>query len=315
MAMALEAQRKRAEDTLTLLAAARTSQEELAAARDQALSEADRQAALLATANNALEQEEAQSAEAQRRVALLNEQLQALRTQLGNLEATLGEAEAREAEAQVQIESLGSRLNTALAQVAAEQRALAQNEEILAEEQRRRAELEAAEAERLRREAERLSAEAQELETYRSEFFGKLRRILGDREGVRIEGDRFVFSSEVLFPVGEADLSAAGRDQIARVSAILMDVASEIPDEIDWILRVDGHTDNQPFRGNAEYADNWELSQARALSVVRFMQDDLGFPPDRLVAAGFGEYQPIAEGDSDEALAANRRIELKLTEK
>ena len=100
-----------------------------------------------------------------------------------------------------------------------------------------------------------------------------------------------------------------------RVAGTLRDVASEIPPEINWILRVDGHTDSQPFRGNAEYADNWELSQARALSVVRYMQDQLGFPPDRLVAAGFGEWQPIAEGDSDEALAANRRIELKLTEK
>jgi chemotaxis protein MotB len=300
MSLALEEQRKRAEETLTLLAAARASVEELEAARDQALSEADRRAALLATANTALSDEEAASAEAQRKVALLNEQVAALRTQLGNLQDVLNEAEASDEAQQVQIEALGSRLNTALAQVAAEQR--------------RRAALEQAEAERLAAEAERLAAENLDLASYRSEFFGKLRQVLGDREGVRIEGDRFVFSSEVLFDVGEAQMSAEGQRQIAGVAEILLDVAGDIPEGIDWILRVDGHTDNQPVRGG-RWEDNWQLSQARALSVVRFMQDDLGFPPDRLVAAGFGEFQPLEPGDSAQARAVNRRIELKLTEK
>jgi chemotaxis protein MotB len=127
-------------------------------------------------------------------------------------------------------------------------------------------------------------------------------------------GDRFIFSSEVLFESASADLSPAGRAQIANVVGILRDVSDEIPDSIDWILRVDGHTDNVPLRGGI-YADNWELSQARALSVVRFMINDLGFPSNRLAATGFGEYRPVNPADTPEARAQNRRIELKLTER
>ncbi len=141
-----------------------------------------------------------------------------------------------------------------------------------------------------------------------------MREVIEGREGVQIVGDRFIFSSEVLFESASADLSPAGRDQIAGVVAILRDVAAEIPDSIDWILRVDGHTDNVPLRGGI-YADNWELSQARALSVVRFMTDQLGFPPDRLAATGFGEYRPVNPENTSEARAQNRRIELKLTER
>ncbi|MGL5010677.1 MAG: OmpA family protein, partial [Paracoccaceae bacterium] len=161
----------------------------------------------------------------------------------------------------------------------------------------------------------RLEAEARNLEKFRSEFFGQLSTLLEGREGVRVVGDRFVFSSEVLFTAGSADLAPEGRAQIAGVAAILNDVAGQIPPEIDWIIRVDGHTDNVPLSGLGEFADNWELSQARALSVVRYMQEELGFPPSRMAATGFGEYRPVASGDSAEALAANRRIELKLTER
>jgi chemotaxis protein MotB len=132
---------------------------------------------------------------------------------------------------------------------------------------------------------------------------------------VRVVGDRFVFSSEVLFNVGAADLAPEGQAQIARVATILSEVSGDIPPGIDWILRVDGHTDNVPLSGTGEFRDNWELSQARALSVVRFLQDDLGFPPDRLAATGFGEHRPVAEGNSPESRAQNRRIELKLTER
>ncbi|WP_439118860.1 OmpA family protein, partial [Marivita sp.] len=154
----------------------------------------------------------------------------------------------------------------------------------------------------------------QDLEQYRSEFFGRLREVLGNREGVRIEGDRFVFSSEVLFPSAQAALSVEGRAQVANVAAILRDVSQDIPEGINWIIRVDGHTDNVPLSGQGLYADNWELSQARALSVVRYMIDELGIPPRRLSANGFGEYQPINADDTAEARAQNRRIELKLTE-
>ena len=139
--------------------------------------------------------------------------------------------------------------------------------------------------------------------------------MLGDQEGVRIVGDRFVFSSEVLFAPAEAELEEAGKAEIAKVVNILRGVADEIPQGIDWVLQVDGHTDDKPIRNSRNFADNWELSQARALSVVRYMIDDLGMDPERLSANGFGEYQPVNTADTDEARAQNRRIELKITEK
>ena len=294
MSLALEEARKEAEETLTLLAAARTARDEMQAQLDQDISEREKQAALLATAQAALAEEEAKSAEGERKLALLNAQVEQMRNQLSALQSTLDVRTARDAENQVQIDSLTQRLNTALAQVAAEERARAALEEA---------------------ERKRLEEEAKTLQNYRSEFFGRMREILGNREGVRIVGDRFVFSSEVLFEPASADLNDEGKAQIARVAAILSEVSSEIPPEIDWVIRVDGHTDKTPLSGSGAYRDNWELSQARALSVVRYMSEVLGFDPSRLVAAGFGEYQPVAEGDSPEALAQNRRIELKLTEK
>jgi chemotaxis protein MotB len=287
MTLALEEQRKRAEETLTLLAAARTE------AALNAVSGQDR-ATLLATAEAALTAEQEKSLEAQRSVALLNEQIAALRAELGSLQGLLDASAAKDVDAKVQLEALGTQLNSALAQVASEQR--------------RRAELE--EAER-----KRLEAEAQDLEKFRSEFFGELRKVLAGREGVRIVGDRFVFSSEVLFKPGSADLAPEGQAQIAGVVATLNEVVGDIPAGIDWIIRVDGHTDAIPLSGNGAFRDNWELSQARALSVVRYMQDSLGFPPERLAATGFGEYQPVVTGTTPEALAQNRRIELKLTER
>jgi chemotaxis protein MotB len=284
MTLALEAERKRAEETLTLLAAARLAAETGQTQKDAAVAAAEQ--ALLA------EQEKALAAA--REVELLNQQLAALRAQLGSLQQVLNEAEVRDAEAKVQLESLGSDLNAALAQVASEQR--------------RRAELEAAEA-------ARLEAENRDLARFRSEFFGELSALLEGREGVRVVGDRFVFSSEVLFNPGSADLAPEGQAQIAGVVRTLDEVRQKIPSEIDWIIRVDGHTDNVPLSGGGAFADNWELSQARALSVVRFMQDELGFPPDRMAATGFGEYRPVDPGDTPEARALNRRIELKLTER
>ena len=141
-----------------------------------------------------------------------------------------------------------------------------------------------------------------------------MRSVLEGRDEIQIVGDRFVFSSEVLFSLGSANLSAGGQEQIAGVAAILADVAQDIPDGVDWIIRVDGHTDNTPITGG-RFADNWELSQARALSVVRFMTQGLGFPPERLAATGFGEFRPVNLEDSAAARAENRRIELKLTER
>jgi len=266
-----------------------------------ALSQSQERTALLATAQNALANEAAKSAESLRKVTALNEQVAALRGQLGSLQALLDEAAAKDQQAQVRIDSLGSNLNVALARAAAEQK--------------KRAELEEAERKRLEAEAKALQAETVQLEKYRSEFFGRLRDVLGNREGVRIVGDRFVFSSEVLFEPASADLSPGGKAQIAEVATLLKQVSGEIPSGIDWILRVDGHTDATPLSGQGRYRNNWELSQGRALSVVEYMINDLGFPPERLAATGFGEFQPVASGDTPEALAQNRRIELKLTER
>ncbi len=159
-----------------------------------------------------------------------------------------------------------------------------------------------------------LAQRVQELNRYRSDFFGRLREILSDRENIRIVGDRFVFQSEVLFPSGGNDLNPEGQAEMAKLATALLDLAKEIPAEINWVLRVDGHTDNVQLSGAGRFADNWELSSARATSVVKFLISR-GVPADRLVAAGFGEYQPIAPGETPEARAQNRRIELKLTEK
>ncbi len=270
--------------------------------------EAERQAALLAQANQALAQEEALSAESQRQVALLNEQVTALRTQVGNLQSLLNLAEESDREAQVQIETLGAQLNTALARVASEER----QRRALEEAERIRLEAEAA---RLAEEAERLAAEAQDLARFKSDFFGQLREVLEGQDRVRIEGDRFIFASEVLFEPGRATLSADGQAEIANIAGILRSIADDIPPNIDWVIRVDGHTDNIPVGNTSRYRDNWELSQARALSVVRFMSEDLDIPPERLAANGFGEFQPLNPDDTPEARAQNRRIELKLTER
>ena len=159
-----------------------------------------------------------------------------------------------------------------------------------------------------------LAQRVQELNRYRSDFFGRLREILSDREGIRIVGDRFVFQSEVLFPTGAETINDAGREEMRRLAEAILELQREIPPEISWVLRVDGHTDNIPLSGTGRYRDNWELSSARATSVVKFLIEN-GVPPERLVAAGFGEFQPLDPADTPEARGRNRRIELKLTER
>lgn len=338
--LALEAKRQEAEDTLTLLAATQETRDDLNARLAQALldleqtdaklgalqdrvdadtasvqselsallaaklaaeneaalrlTEAQQRAALLAEANEELSLVETQSAEDQRKITLLNQQIGELRSQLSSLQGILDAAAEADAQADIQIQTLGQNLNAALARAATEER------------KRRRLE----EAER-----KRLEAEAVDLAKYRSDFFAQLRDLLDGQDGVRIEGDRFVFSSEVLFAQGQADLSPDGEAEIAKVARILRDIAGDIPDGIDWVIRVDGHTDDLPLSGLGEFRNNWELSQARALSVVLHMVNFLGLPPDRLTANGFGQYQPVNPADTDAARAQNRRIELKLTEK
>ena len=302
MSLALEAERKEAEITLTKIAAANAVEKSLKIDLSKSFTEVERQAALIAEANSLLEKEKDISITAQRKLALLNTQTSQLRNQLNELQGLLDESKEADSKAQIQLNSLGTDLNLALARVAAEQRKVAA-------EQKKIAELEA-------KEKLRFAEEAKDLRKFRSQFFGELRKVMEGQEGVRIVGDRFVFSSEVLFSVGSANLGSLGKTEINKVAKIINQIAGEIPDGIDWILRVDGHTDRIPFSGfGKDYKDNWELSQARALSVVRYLMDDLKIPANRLAANGFGEFQPIDDRDTPEAYKTNRRIELKFTEK
>ncbi|MGH6661815.1 MAG: peptidoglycan -binding protein, partial [Rhodospirillales bacterium] len=215
------------------------------------------------------EQEISQSARAQ--VALLNKQMAALRETLEKVSAALDASEKLAREQKVEIQTLGARLNAALA------------------------------------------GKVQQLSRYRSEFFGRLREVLGDQPDVRIVGDRFVFQSEVLFAKGSADIGDAGKAQLTRLAQTLRQLAAKIPADIDWVLRIDGHTDKDPI-STPRFPSNWELSSARAISVIRFLMDQ-GMSPDRLAATGFGEYQPLDAGNDEIAKRRNRRIELKLTER
>jgi chemotaxis protein MotB len=156
---------------------------------------------------------------------------------------------------------------------------------------------------------EALANKVEELARYRSEFFGKLREVLGNRPDIQIVGDRFIFQSEVLFDTRSAEIGDEGKHQLAAFADTLKNIAARIPPDIDWILRVDGHTDKRPYQ-----AGNWELSTERAIAVVRFLIDQ-GIPPNRLVAAGFAEFRPLVQGDNDDAYRHNRRIELKLDQR
>jgi chemotaxis protein MotB len=155
-----------------------------------------------------------------------------------------------------------------------------------------------------------LAGKVEELAVYRSEFFGKLREALQDNADIRVEGDRFVLPSEVLFSSASATLDAEGRREISAVARTLKSITEQIPDDIDWVLRVDGHTDRRAIR--KAFPSNWELSSARATSIVKYLVEQ-GIPPHRLVAAGFAQYHPLDDGNSEEAYRRNRRIEFKLT--
>ena len=245
---------------------------------------------------------------AERQTALLNQQLSEVRKQLGELDELLSLSEERDQKQKAQLKNVGSRLNQALASLASEERKrrkLEENERERLEEERKK----------LEEENSKLTNQAEELASYKSEFFGRMRQVLRGQERVRIVGDRFIFSSEILFSPGSSDLSTEGKAEIANVTESLSSIMKDIPDNIDWVIRVDGHTDDIPLSGFGEFKDNWELSQARALSVVKYMITELNFSGSRLAANGFGEYQPINIEDTPEARAQNRRIEIKLTER
>ncbi|HXZ02512.1 MAG TPA: peptidoglycan -binding protein [Stellaceae bacterium] len=229
-----------------------------------------------------------------------------LQERLGAAQRQVAERDARLAEAQTTIDQLNQQLlalRQQLQQIAA---ALDASEAKSKEQQVQIADL----GKRLNA---ALASKVEELARYRSEFFGRLREVLGDRPDIRIVGDRFVFQSEVLFPLASAELSDDAKQRLLPVAQALKEISAKIPADISWVLRVDGHTDRRPI-ATAQFPSNWELSTARAISVVRFFIDQ-GIPANRLVAAGFGEFQPLDPGNDEAAFRRNRRIELKLTER
>ena len=209
---------------------------------------------------------------ARAQIALLNQQIDQLKSQLGSIASSLDLAQRQDKDKDVQIANLGQKLNVALA------------------------------------------AKVEELQQYRSEFFGKLRTLLANRSGITVVGDRFVFQSEVLFPVGSADLTPAGVAQMTTLAVTIKDIASQIPQDVRWVLRVDGHTDPQPVKAGQQFASNWELSAQRAITVVKLLIAD-GVPASHLAATAFGEFQPFGPGDTQDAYAKDRRIELRLTDR
>jgi chemotaxis protein MotB len=292
--------------------------------RDEALKELQQKISALAD-ELALER---QSAETLRgNAASLTAQLQAAQNERNALTAKLKEATASAGSASDQTKELQARLT---AEQQTSQAARAQVELLSAEiaalrEQLAKvaAALEISDAKAKEQQGQlvelgrklnlALATKVEELARYRSEFFGKLREILGDRQDIRIVGDRFVFQAEVLFAPGKAELAPEAKQQLAPVFAALKEISVRIPSGLNWVLRIDGHTDRRPMK-SGEFASNWELSTARAISVVRYAMEQ-GIPPNRLAATGFAENQPIDSGDGDDAYRRNRRIELKLTER
>jgi chemotaxis protein MotB len=224
----------------------------------------------------------------------------------GDLNSQLDIQKETTARAVAQIEILNTQIGALRRQMAALENALGVSEKKEKDSQLRIADL----GQRLNL---ALAQRAQELSGYRSEFFGKLREILGNRPDIKIVGDRFVFQSELFFDSGSAVLRREGRVELDQLATALLDLDTRIPAEISWVLRVDGHTDIEPIAAS-QFKSNWELSAARAISVVQYLMSK-GVSPKRLVAAGFGEFQPIDPGNTEEAFRRNRRIELKLTER
>jgi chemotaxis protein MotB len=229
------------------------------------------------------------------------------KAEVGKLNSRLDIEKAATARAVAQIEILNQQISALRKQMAALETALGASEQKEKDAQLHIADL----GQRLN---VALAQRVQELSRYRSDFFGKLRDILGNRPDIRIVGDRFVFQSEVFFDSGAAVLRPEGRAELDKLAGALLELDKQIPSEINWVLRVDGHTDVRPLSGTTAFKTNWDLSAARAIAVVQYLISK-GVPPQRLVAAGFGEFQPIDPGNTDEAYSRNRRIELKLTER
>jgi chemotaxis protein MotB len=252
-------------------------------------------------------------AEAQQNLAALTATLEATRRERDALAAGAGSAAENldaekqlSARAQAQLDLLNQQIAALRRQLNAVQEALGAQEAKDKENQARIADL----GSRLN---VALAQKVQELARYRSDFFGRLREILGERADVKVVGDRFVLPSEVLFESGQASLTTEGKAAVDKIFVALSEVAKEIPPEIPWILRVDGHTDKRPI-SSPQFKSNWDLSAARAIAVVQYLLSR-GFSPQHILAGAYGEFQPIDEGDSEDALRRNRRIELKITER
>jgi chemotaxis protein MotB len=235
-----------------------------------------------------------------------NERGSAASQTIGGLQTQLDKEKTLSAEALAKVELLNQ-------QIAAMRRQLEQLNALLTDAETRNRSSEAQIADLGRRLNSALAQRVQELSRYRSEFFGRLRQILAQRSDILVVGDRFVFQSEVLFPKGNAALSPLGEQEMLKLAEALKQLEREIPPDIAWVLRVDGHTDIDPIQ-SAEFKSNWELSSGRAIAVVKYLIGQ-GVSPKHLVAAGFGEFQPLDPGTSEDAKSQNRRIELKLTER
>lgn len=318
--------RARADELGTRLEATLAERDRLGTAASAAAARADAAERDAAGLRARLEEATAAAAEAQARIARQQQELATVQGERDALRERRTELERRVADLGVIVESRERELSasreregTLTARVDALNREIAALREQLA---RLAATLEAAEAKAKQKDIEiadlgrrlnlALALKADELQRYRSEFFGRLRAILGDHPSIRIVGDRFVFQSELLFPSASATLTAEGERQLAELARTLKSVTDRIPRDIAWILRVDGHTDRRPIR-TERFPSNWELSTARALSVVEFLIAQ-GIAPERLAPAGFGEFHPLDRGASPEAFARNRRIEIKLTQ-
>lgn len=308
--------------TIFMLAQFFLSQE--VTSKDQVLNRLNAQIAEL---TETLALERAQNREARDQLGTLQASLDSVTAERdrlkGSLDASTGAASSNgakvsdldaklQSEKQISAEAL-SQVEVLNQQIAALRRQIAALEEALNASESRDNESQTKIADLGRRLNVALAQRVQELARYRSDFFGRLREILAGRSDVKVVGDRFVFSSEVLFASGSDDIGVEGKAELDKLAGAIGELEGEIPPEISWVLRVDGHTDNKPITGG-RFRDNWDLSAARAIAVVKYLIAK-GVRPEHLIAAGFGEFQPLDKTDSDEARAQNRRIELKLTER
>jgi chemotaxis protein MotB len=271
--------------------------------RDQTITHLSKQ---LNEMTDLLDIERRNSAELKVTIGTLTEELTAANSQLDTAKGQLADEHKLSEDAQAQAALLNQQMESMRQELARLTAALTNSESLSADQKIEIANL----GKRLNA---ALAGKVEELSKFRSEFFGRLRQLLGDRPGIRIEGDRFVFQSELLFPSGSAEPTVDGQARLAELAKTLIDVTKSIPPDINWLLRVDGHTDRVPIKGG-KFASNWELSTARATTIVKFLAA-AGIPGDRLAAAGFGEFQPIDKGSDPAALAKNRRIEIRLDQR